>query len=193
MSADNFFDDLDHDQLDNAAESEIGTDPQHPDTDRDSYSDSFEVQMGFSPTDSASAPEGKTIPRQKSNGRLVSTPNDPDGDGLASSFETASNLNPQNADTDGDGIDDGIELLNELDPLSPQDVIAQDSDADGLFDKLEESLGTNPLKEDTDSDMLSDPYEILLGLDPLNPDTSADGVLDGWIKVQGSTTLFKFE
>lgn len=52
-------------------------------------------------------------------------PNDPDGDGLPSTVETALGTNPNLIDTDGDGFSDGLEILAGTDPLNPNSFPTQ--------------------------------------------------------------------
>lgn len=142
--------DSDHDNLPDATELEIGTDPYLDDTDGDSLLDGYEVSLGLSPLSV-----------------------DSDGDGLSDDDELDLGTDPLDDDTDGDGIPDGDEVDMGTDPLNP------DTDGDGIPDGEEIDLGTDPLDPDTDEDGIPDGEEIDLGTDPLNPDTDGDGYPDG--------------
>lgn len=79
--------DGDADGLSFADEIKLGTDPQHPDTDRDGLRDGEEVNSF------------QTNPLNK----------DSDGDGVLDGQEVANGTNPLNKDSDGDGIPDNID------------------------------------------------------------------------------------
>ena len=97
---------------------------------------------------------------------------DPDNDGITNFDEYENRTNPQNEDTDGDGLADGVENGT--------------GDYDGP-----DATGTDPLVADTDGDTLLDgvenptlPYdednpEDQPGTDPNDPDTDGDGIGDG--------------
>ncbi|MDF1562466.1 MAG: thrombospondin type 3 repeat-containing protein [Deltaproteobacteria bacterium] len=90
---------------------------------------------------------------------------DPDGDGLDNTRETALGTDRRDADTDNDGLSDSFEVLT--DNLSAYDPLTD----------------TNPLDADTDDDGLSDGDETnaVTGYytDPFNPDSDGDGLSDG--------------
>jgi len=87
--------DDDGDGLSNQKEAEIGTDPNHPDTDQDGLKDGQEVN------------EYGTNPKNK----------DSDGDNLSDGDEVHQyHTNPTNPDTDGDGVLDGAEVAAGSDP-----------------------------------------------------------------------------
>lgn len=145
---------IDGDALPATQEVQAGTDPLHPDTDRDGLNDSAEVRyLGTSPTAA-----------------------DTDGDGLSDPAEINEHgTNPTNADTDGDGIGDGREIQD-----VGTDPTVSDSDDDGLDDGRELDAGTDPLDSDTDGDFRQDGEEVHEhGTDPLDPDTDGDGLEDG--------------
>jgi len=123
---------------------------------------------------------------------------DLDGDELPNSWETANDLNPddatgdngKNGDPDEDGLGNFGEYLAGTDPQDP------DSDDDLVFDGPETDTGvfvsgtdtgTDPLKIDSDNDGLSDKVENPLlafvdaaqpGTDPNKVDTDGDGFAD---------------
>ncbi|MCB0322156.1 MAG: hypothetical protein KDD69_01250 [Bdellovibrionales bacterium] len=166
--------DRDADGLSDEDESFFGTSAEHPDSDNDGFSDSYEVNEGYDPLDATSRPD---LGLFRFAGSAVQ---DEDGDGLPDLFEGELGANPQSADTDGDGVPDGTELLNGTDPLDAAEGLRADRDGDGLADTTEQAAGSNPLVADTDKDSLSDPLELLLNQDPRNPDTNGDGILDGY-------------
>jgi outer membrane protein OmpA-like peptidoglycan-associated protein len=147
--------DPDKDDLTNAEEKQLGTDPNNPDTDGDGLKDGAEV---------------KTYHTNPLNP-------DTDGDGLNDYDEIFKfKTDPLNPDTDGDGLKDGEEVLTyKTDPLNP------DTDGDVLKDGEEVlKYKTDPLKPDSDGDGLTDGDEVLkYSTDPLNPDTDGDGLTDG--------------
>jgi len=83
--------DPDGDGLTNLQEHSWLTDPFSSDTDADGYSDKWEVDNGFNPTDPAD------------------TLGDPDNDLLTNAEEYLLGTDPELADTDGDGLYDGME------------------------------------------------------------------------------------
>ncbi len=103
--------DTDGDQLSDAEEAEIGTDPTKTDTDGDELSDFAEV--GFEPGSSTGTDPLKF---------------DTDGDGLGDGAELRQDgwgTDPTKADTDGDGFNDGDELfVFDTDPKDPASVPA---------------------------------------------------------------------
>src|SRR5215207_8516184 len=98
--------DSDGDGLDDARESELGTDPLLWDTDGDGVSDGEEVTAGTDPL----VVEGAT-----SDASNV----DSDADRLADADEVAVGTDPANPDSDGDGYYDGDEVNLGTDPLDP--------------------------------------------------------------------------
>jgi hypothetical protein len=92
-------DDFDGDELSNAEEIAIGTDPTDYDTDRDMFSDGYEVQWDFlNPL--------IPVPRHSRAGWL----GDYDRDGISNYYELMCGTNPTKADTDGDGFSDAEEM-----------------------------------------------------------------------------------
>ena len=144
--------DTDQDGLFDLIETQLGTDPNNPDTDGDGLKDGDEVnKYGTNPLNP-----------------------DTDGDGLRDGREVELGTDPLNPDTDDDGLVDGREV-----ELGTNPKVA-DSDADELSDGDEvDKYGTNPLKSDTDDDGLPDGEEIGLGTNPLEADTDKDGLPDG--------------
>ena len=108
---------------------------------------------------------------------MRSAANDPDGDGLASSFEVAWSLtDPNDADSDHDGRRDDREdpdhdhLSNLWEQRLGVDPRNPDTDGDGVAD------GT----EDGDHDRLTNRFEVHASrTDPREVDTDRDGVRDG--------------
>lgn len=143
--------DDDGDGLTNIEESQIGTDPQNPDTDGDGLNDGDEFRVW------------RTDPLRP----------DTDNDGLTDGDEVQRTTDPLNPDTDGDGLRDGDEVQRGTNPRNP------DTDEDNLRDGREVELGTDPLNPDTDNDRLLDGIETPPCPNPLNPDTDGDGIIDG--------------
>ncbi|MFC1497238.1 OmpA family protein [Verrucomicrobiota bacterium] len=83
--------------------------------------------------------------------------NDPDNDGLITSYEMEIGTDPYNPDTDNDELKDGLEVKTyDTDPLNP------DSDWDLLKDGAEVwKHNTDPTVQDTDNGGVSDGHEIL--------------------------------
>ena len=141
--------DIDNDGLANALEGSIGptganhalclsatgnTDPLKSDTDGDRVLDGAECALGSDPTNAASKPA------------LPTAANDPDRDGLSTSFELSIGSDPTKTDTDGDGIPDGVEYKGYN--TSPTVV---DTDGDGCPDGREiASLDGNTLVNSLD-------------------------------------------
>lgn len=149
--------DNDGDDLTDAEELLLGTDPDKIDTDDDTLTDGYEVELGTDP--------------------LVI---DSDGDDLDDAIEIGW-TGPGNIDTDGDGITDGNEVNDcQSDPLDA------DSDGDGLDDDAEISLGTGVLVADSDADGLLDGTESILHLDPIAIDTDGNGESDPQSLVRAS-------
>ena len=206
--------DPDRDNLTNAEELQLGTDPQDSDTDGDGLDDDAEVLLGTDPfvddTDGDGLLDGYEV------NMLGSSPflHDTDGDGLDDVEEDALGTDPDSADTDGDGMGDKWEHLYGFDPTvhnsqssRTDDDADADYDLDGLPNLQEYALGTNPLLADTDGDTISDYAEFVAGTNPcyadtdgdglddlqeqtfttnpLQPDTDGDGMDDGWEQLHG--------
>jgi len=104
--------DSDGDGLDDATESELGTDPLLWDTDSDGFSDGEEVAAGTDPLDPASFPV-------RADAASDASGVDSDNDRLADADEEALGTDPTNPDTDGDGYYDGDEVNLGTDPFDP--------------------------------------------------------------------------
>src|SRR5215207_7948711 len=104
--------DRDGDGLDDARESELGTDPLLWDTDSDEVSDGEEIAAGTDPLDPASVPVPADTASEGSSF-------DSDADRLADVDEAAVGTDPTNPDTDGDGYYDGDEVNLGTDPHDP--------------------------------------------------------------------------
>ena len=149
--------DSDGDDLTDAEELLLGTDPAKIDTDDDTLTDGYEVELGTDP--------------------LVM---DSDGDDLDDAIEIGW-TGPGTIDTDGDGLTDGSEVNDHhSDPLDA------DSDGDGLDDDGEISLGTGVQVADSDADGLFDGTESILHLDPISIDTDGNGESDPQSLVRAS-------
>ena len=117
--------DTDGDGLSDVLENtQYGTDPQDPDTDKDGMSDGWEVDHGLNPLDNgesedllqdpgdadtddaniANETDSWPDPSQGPNG-------DPDRDGLTNKIEEELGTDPQRSDTDNDGLNDLWESL----------------------------------------------------------------------------------
>ena len=92
--------DYDSDELSDARERTLGTDPENADSDGDGMRDGWEVSHGFDPADPGDAVE------------------DPDYDGLTNLEEQDNGTHPFLTDTDSDGCMDGAEVAGARDPLS---------------------------------------------------------------------------
>jgi len=170
--------DTDGDGLTNREETELGTDPNNPDTDRDELLDGDEVKrLTTDPknpdSDQDKLSDGEEVLRQGTDPKNP----DMDADGLLDGDEVMQQrTDPKKPDTDSDNLKDGDEVARKTDPLKA------DSEDDGLNDGAEIQLGTDPLRPDSDNDRLTDGVEGKNGRDcpdPLNPDTDGDGVVDG--------------
>jgi outer membrane protein OmpA-like peptidoglycan-associated protein len=151
--------DADGDGLTNAQESDLGTNPNNPDSDGDGVND----KMDECPTVKGTE---KGCPKVDNSGP------DSDKDGLSDAMEAKLGTNPKNADSDGDGLNDGEEVLGKdqastkltaskkSDPKNTCDPISTgptcDPDNDGLTNAEEAKLGTNPNNADTDGDSVKD-------------------------------------
>ena len=120
-----FVVDSDGDGLGDSLEEEIGSDPNHMDSDRDLLSDGYEyIIHGLEP------------------GEV-----DTDKDGVSDSVELGIGTDPHTndgfgLDSDYDGIPDNYEVLVGTDPQNP------DTDRDGWYDGFEVGVGSDPLVHD---------------------------------------------
>ena len=115
--------DADHDGLTNAAELELGTDPNQPDSDQDELDDGDELNR-FN-TDPLKA--------------------DSDGDGLLDSVEVRQGLNPLKADSDGDGLADA----SDPDPIHPSTATPTETPPPTVTPTLAPSATPPPTEEPT--------------------------------------------
>jgi len=112
---------------------------------------------------------------------VVQTDYDNDSDGMPSSWEVFSGLNPMVDDSRGDP---DLDRLNNLDEYqfgtNPQ--LRKDTDGDRMMDDWEKAKGLNPSVadggSDKDGDGLTNLQEFLAGTDPNSTDTDGDGVSD---------------
>jgi hypothetical protein len=131
----------------------------------------------------ANDPDGDGMPTSWENANgLNPTVNDaagdPDGDGLTNLQEFQNTTNPQASDTDGDGMPDGWEVQYGLSPTSSN--ATGDADADGLSNLAEYQNGANPKVKDTDGDGMRDGWEVQNGFNPADSsDAAADADSDG--------------
>lgn len=181
--------DTDGDGLSDEEENELGTNPNHTDSDNDGLTDGDEVNTyKTNPLDSDTDKGGVSDGNEVQRGTDPLSPKDDistdsDNDGLTDSEEKALGTEFNNPDSDGDGLNDGAEVNTyKTDPLNP------DSDAGGVTDGNEVKLGLDPsnksddnsdFSNDQDKDGLTDEEEKKLGTDPDNPDTDSDGLTDG--------------
>jgi len=124
-------DDIDGDDLANDVETNIGTDPEDPDSDDDGIPDGYEFEhpVILDPLDGTDAVL------------------DYDEDGLTNLDEYLNGTRPDAADSDGDGVDDPTELECGTDPLNYTDA-NEDWDGDGFSNSEECKAGTDPLDPD---------------------------------------------
>lgn len=148
--------DPDEDGLPTDVETELGLDPEDPDSDDDGVEDGDEDTDGDGLRNRDELRKTRTDPGDKdSDGD--GTPDgkeDPDRDGLTNRFEVnRTKTDPRHEDTDRDGLHDGIE----------------DPDKDRLSNRGEQRFGTNPNKKYSDGDRRDDWHE----------DSNRNGVPDG--------------
>ncbi len=157
---------------------EYYTDPEKSDTDGDYYSDAWEIEHCYDPTDIDDLPEDI----------------DADGDGLLPSIEMNIDTDPMDPDSDDDGMPDGWEYFYGLDPRneSGDSDAFEDPDNDMMTNLAEYqwSVERNP---DLLSNLLSnlDP-SLLKSLNPTEEDTDNDTMPDGW-EVKYSTAPASWE
>ncbi|MDX6765860.1 MAG: hypothetical protein SFU85_03635 [Candidatus Methylacidiphilales bacterium] len=127
--------DADGDGLSNIEEIKFGSDPKEADIDADDLNDAQERAMGTNPWKQDSEEQGnypnKVIPgdglpdaweiKYGLNPNVLDDPqNDFDGDGLPLIKEYSYGTDPWNPDTDKDGTSDGDEAKNNTDPNDPE-------------------------------------------------------------------------
>nr|WP_321413172.1 gliding motility-associated C-terminal domain-containing protein [uncultured Allomuricauda sp.] len=115
--------DCDDDQLTNAEEVMLGTDPYVFDIDGDGINDGQELLDNTNPLDECD-----------SVGGIPSVNSDCDGDGLTYEQEIDLGTDPNNSDTDGDTINDGQEVNDKTDPLNPCDSFGGTPPSDVMCD-----------------------------------------------------------
>ena len=187
--------DSDGDGLSDGAERNVhGTRFDRADTDGDGTDDGEEIARGSDPLVSDGPNTNLVVVKVYSNGFLLDTTLDTDGDGLTDGAERiVYGTDPNNTDTDRDGKSDGAEIAAGADPLTsdlePEVTVVSvsvysggflldttlDTDGDGLTDGEERFVhGTNPNNADSDDDGVDDGREIAQGSDPLD-----GGLVDG--------------
>ena len=125
--------DSDLDNLTDAQERAMGSNPYARDTDNDGLSDYAEWRLGTKPRDDDSDGDGVRDgaeiakrrdpvhadllqPNGTSEPPWTSTPDDVDADGLTDLQERLLGTDPNNADSDGDGLGDWVENTRQTDP-----------------------------------------------------------------------------
>ncbi|MFX1485174.1 MAG: M28 family metallopeptidase, partial [Promethearchaeota archaeon] len=124
LSSSLFQTDSDLDQLSDAMEIILGTNPEVADSDSDSIPDGWEYEYGLNPLNATDALE------------------DFDGDNISNLDEFTNSLNPLSSDTDQDMMPDDFELKFGLNPLVNDAGL--DPDGDGKTNLEEYLAGTNP-------------------------------------------------
>jgi len=176
--------DPDLDDLTNAEELAIGTDPFNDDSDNDFLTDGDEVnEYGTNPTmydtDTDGMPDYWEV-NMDTNPVANDALSDYDFDDLSNIEEFNHNTDPQNPDTDFDSLPDGWEVQYGLSPTNSfgDDGETGDSDGDSLLNMDEYSFGTDPTIADCDGDGLDDHFEYIYGTDPWDTDTDNDSIDD---------------
>ncbi len=144
--------DSDCDDVTDAEEAALGTDPANRDSDGDGLVDGEEVNIYHSdPLETDTDGDGLSDDGEVRVSHTDPTKTDTDGDGLSDPDEINTfHTDPLRADTDGDGLDDGEEVVAHTDPFKP------DTDGDGLTDGQEvHDVHSNPVLADSDGDGLS--------------------------------------
>ncbi|MBT5619084.1 MAG: hypothetical protein HOJ71_08455, partial [Euryarchaeota archaeon] len=164
--------DTDGDGLSDVLENtQYGTDPEDPDTDKDGMSDGWEVDHGLNPLDNgesedllqdpgdadtddaniANETDSWPDPSQGPNG-------DPDRDGLINKIEEELGTDPQRSDTDNDGLNDRWESLYTMTVQTPGGDVTLFDPLNGNWDCLlldqamEDTLSTRFNGEDGAAD-----------------------------------------
>ena len=98
-------DDRDDDGLDDLREAALGTDPDHPDTDRDGLMDYQEVErLGTDPLSRDSDGDGLSDGEEVQSVGSDPLRRDSDDDGFGDRREWVTGTNPMASDSDGDGV-----------------------------------------------------------------------------------------
>lgn len=183
-------DDDDNDELTDAEEAELGTNPLLQDTDGDFRGDSDDNcpligndnqlntdelfvngdELGDA-CDDDDDNDGLTDVAERDIHRTNSLSPDTDGDGLNDGLEVDTLTDPLTVDSDGDSLCDGLLVF----PGRCIGLVGEDQNENGIVDDGE----TDPRKADTDSDGLNDGLEVTTGTNPLADDTDGDGLKDG--------------
>jgi len=188
--------DQDGDTIDDIDEYYKETDPTSGDTDGDGYTDDFEINNGFDPTNPMSVHIDSDEDNMSDEWEILNftdlshdgkADNDEGtGDGLMDMTEYLIGTDPTVVDTSGDG-DNLIDAWENyfFGDLTQGD--AGDSDTDTETNLQEQTRGTDPTNPDTDFDALTDGVETDTGTyidsndtgtDPLDPDTDNDMLRD---------------
>lgn len=199
------FTDSDYDQIPDAVESRIGTDPWLSDTDGDGLSDGAEVGPDYtSPLDSDQDRRINALDVDDDNDGIptvIEAKQDSDGDGIADYLDSDTDGDGKSdreeaglsgKDSDQDGIDDFFDVDQTNSPDTNGDGIdghqfLQDKDRDGIPD-IRDALDQDGEAGDLDNDGLNNSEEAMAGSDPENPDSDGDGVTDA---IELGTTLGK--
>ncbi|WP_437676771.1 hypothetical protein [Sorangium sp. So ce131] len=195
--------DTDGDGLSDAAEEEIGTDPNDADSDDDgvidgdepNYSDDHDGDGAINALDPDS--DGDGLFDGTELGLPCSNPaTDAEANFCIADADPETTTHPLDPDTDNGGVSDGLEDANhngaidegETDPNNgDDDAVEEDRDGDGLPDAVEEMIGSDPDDADTDDDGALDGREVSPGEDSdgdglinvLDVDSDNDGLFDG--------------
>lgn len=129
--------DRDRDGVTDDRERALGSNPEQPDSDKDSHADGVEDRLADFGFD------------------LIRADADRDRDGLTDAREVELRTDPASPDSDGDGWSDFDEVVNDYFGYDPR-VKTADADFDGLGDALEQTLGSSPRNVDSNDDGISD-------------------------------------
>ncbi len=153
--------DSDGDGLPDAIEAQYGTDPNDPDTDKDTMSDGWEVANGLNPLDNGESDDAENDPSEANSEDAEvqeeedSWPDpddgpkgDPDRDGLINSVEVLEGTNPRLADTDGDGLNDKWEVTYKHVVVHPAGNYTLFDPLSGNWDCVELTVGMSEILED---------------------------------------------
>lgn len=142
--------DRDKDGVTDDRERDLRSNPEQPDSDKDTYPDGVEDRLADFGFD------------------LVRADADRDRDGLTDAREAELRTDPASPDSDGDGWSDFDEVVNEYFGYDPRQKTA-DADFDGLGDALEQRLGSSPRKVDSNDDGISDFQAYSADQSPVGP------------------------